>query len=325
MCGITGVVGSGGPVPRGLLRRMRDRLVHRGPDDVGEFFDDGAGSALGHRRLSILDLSERGRQPMSNEDGSIRLVYNGEIYNFKDLREQLASKGHRFASQTDTETIVHGYEEWGDGVVDHLRGMFAFGLWDLRARRLLLARDRLGIKPLVYAVAGDRLVFGSEPKALLEDPSLGREIDFEAIDDSLIYRYIPAPATAWKSIRKLPPGHLLVWQNGRTSVRSWWSPTPAEEAGWTEGAAASLLRERMADAVRSHLVADVPVWVFLSGGTDSATVTALAAAASPEPIRTFTIGFDVESHDETVDEDEQPFLAGHALYCFYVGADLVLL
>jgi len=221
MCGITGIIhlDGQGSVDRTLLREMTALLRHRGPDDEG--FYEAPGVGLGHRRLSIIDL-DTGRQPMGNEDGSIQVVFNGEIYNFLDLRQQLQSKGHLFRTGSDTEVLVHGYEEWGERLARHLNGMFAFVIWDARHRRLLMARDRVGKKPLYYTVNQDRLLFASELKALLCDSTVKREIDLTAMDDYLAFLYVPSPKTIFKNIYKLPPAHCLIMENGHVWNRPYW-------------------------------------------------------------------------------------------------------
>jgi asparagine synthase (glutamine-hydrolysing) len=297
MCGIAGYVG---PLRPGLGERMAATLAHRGPDDAGEHvLDDGAGRAavLAHRRLSIIDLAG-GHQPQTNEDGSVHVVFNGAIYNFRELRRDLEARGHRFANRSDTEVLPHLYEEHGLGMLEHLRGMFAFALWDERRRRLVLARDRLGVKPLYYAEpAGEaELAFGSELKALLRVPGLAAELDPEALDAYLAFLYVPYPRTIFRGIRKLPPAHVLVHEDGESTLRRYWSfePEPAEadeERVW----------ELLEEAVGMRLVADVPVGSFLSGGIDSTAIVAAASAAGGRP-DTFTVVFpDERRYDERAD------------------------
>src|SRR3954454_12323955 len=298
MCGICGVVAAErerGP-DREAVARMSGRLVHRGPDDDGLFSEGPV--ALAARRLSIIDLAG-GHQPIENEDGSAVVVQNGEIYNYRELKRELAGRGHRFATDCDTEVLVHGYEEWGEAFVERLRGMFAIALWDKRRRRLLLARDRFGIKPLYYRHHAGGLSFASELKAMLEQPGVSREIEREAISAYLAFNSIPAPLTIFKQARKLPPGHLLVWDGGEVSLRRYARPGPTNET--RSGSPAELaaeLREVLDDSVRAHLVADVPVGVLLSGGVDSGGLAALASRHVGEPLRTFSIGFEEEGFNE---------------------------
>ena len=299
MCGITGRVNYDPrrPIDRDVLVAMTDAVAHRGPDAAGYY--EGPGIGLGHRRLSIIDLAT-GDQPLANEDGSVQVVFNGEIYNFADVRAELLAKGHRFRTHSDTETIVHGYEEWGERCVDRFRGMFAFALWDQAARRLLLARDRLGVKPLYYSeLPGAGVVFGSEIKSLLHDPDVPRDWRPEAIDAYLTLLYIPAPDTIYRAIHKLPPGHVLVAEQGQIRVSRYWDleftgdGDPAREDAYLEELDA-LLRE----AVRLRLVSDVPLGAFLSGGIDSSTVVAYMKEVSRTPPVTIAVGFDHEGYNE---------------------------
>src|SRR5437773_7583974 len=251
MCGIAGIVGADQSylAEAAQVHRMCQAIVHRGPDDEGIYAKGCAG--IGMRRLSIIDLST-GNQPIHNEDGTVWIVYNGEVYNFRELRSQLESLGHRFYTATDTEAIVHAYEEWGAGAIGRLRGMFGLAIWDARSRALLLARDRVGIKPLHYACAGGRLYFGSEIKSLLCAPDLPRDLDLDALDHYLSFLYTPRDGSIFKSISKLPPGHLLTWRDGRLSVEAYWH-LPAEESfEGSEADAAAALRDVLSDAVRSH-------------------------------------------------------------------------
>lgn len=298
MCGIVGVVNCDRQqVDPMLLRAMTDVLSHRGPDGEGHYVNGDV--ALGHRRLAIIDLAT-GAQPMVGLDGKTWITYNGEIYNFRELRRELESWGYRFRTTSDTEVILAAYEAWGVECLSRLRGMFAFAIWDGRRRRLFLARDRVGIKPLVYAWDGRRLLFASELKALLQDPSVPRELDWEALRDYLAFLYIPSPKTIFRGIRKLPPASSLVLDldRGGPRVHRYWdlhfiSDQSRSEAEWLEG-----LRWHLEEAVRSHLVSDVPIGAFLSGGMDSSTVVALMAQAGGEPTRTFSIGFDEADFDE---------------------------
>jgi asparagine synthase (glutamine-hydrolysing) len=300
MCGICGVVAAEreGAPDLEAVARMSSRLVHRGPDDDGLFHEGPA--ALAARRLSIIDL-DHGHQPIANEDRSAVVVQNGEIYNYRELKRELQGRGHRFATDCDTEVLVHLYEEHGEEFVERLRGMFAIALWDKRRRRLLLARDRFGIKPLYYRKDGGGLAFASELKAMLELPGFSRQIDPRAVSAYLAFNSIPAPLTIFAEARKLPPGHMLSWEGGEVGLRRYArpGPPPAHELrrGSTDALAAEL-REVLDESVRAHLVADVPVGVLLSGGVDSGGLAALASAHASEPLRTFSIGFEEAGFDE---------------------------
>jgi asparagine synthase (glutamine-hydrolysing) len=289
MCGICGYFGDGARLPAGALERMNRTLERRGPDDSGVFQDAGVGLAM--RRLSIIDLAG-GRQPIHNEDATVWVVFNGEIYNYRELRAELVRRGHRFATSSDTEVIVHLYEEHGDGFVQHLRGMFAFALWDAPRKRGMLVRDRLGIKPLFYAEAGGTLLFGSEIKAVLASGIVGRDLDYQALDAFFTFTYIPAPLTIYGRVRKLEPGHLLVWEEGRVENRRYWEldmagvDSRADDRQWLERFDAAI-----EDAVKSHLVSDVPVGAFLSGGIDSSLVVGFMSPHLADPVQTFTMGF----------------------------------
>ena len=307
MCGICGKLDFAGvPVDEGLLRRMMGLLAHRGPDDSGVYLSHrgGVGCGLGHRRLSIIDLTVAGRQPMASEDGSIRMVFNGEIYNFATLREELERKGHRFASRTDSEVIIHLFEEEGSAGVARLVGMFALALWSEKAQTLVLARDPVGVKPLVYYWDGKRFLFASEIKALLTDPALRKEIDLEALDLYLSLNYIPAPHTIFKNVRKLRPGHLLTISSAALRVEKFWdvaSTTTASASlpGDLEQTKAALFRTLEA-AVKSQMIADVPLGAFLSGGIDSSVIVGLMARNASRPVKTYSIGYkDMPMYDET--------------------------
>jgi asparagine synthase (glutamine-hydrolysing) len=300
MCGIAGFVtrerdARNEQERRALVQQMCDVIRHRGPDDQGEFVGDGA--ALGMRRLSIIDLAG-GHQPIRNENCTVWIVFNGEIYNYRELRADLVARGHSFYTDTDTETIVHAYEEWGEGGFLRLRGMFAIALWDRHTRTLLLARDRLGIKPLHYAVHDGGLAFGSEIKSILASGAVARSLDPAALEHYLSFLYTPPDTSMFSGIRKLPPGHLLRWTDGRTSVQRYWALPPDESFTGTLDEAAERLTTVLADAVRSHLVSDVPIGALLSGGIDSSLVVGLMARASPQAIKTFSIGFDEPAFDE---------------------------
>jgi asparagine synthase (glutamine-hydrolysing) len=298
MCGIAGIVDLGGrQVEPALLKRLCDHLAHRGPDTEGFHFMGVA--ALGHRRLSIIDLAA-GRQPMGNEDGTVWVTFNGEIYNFHALRDRLEQLGHRFVTHCDTEVIVHAYEQYGPACVDHFRGMFAFAVWDEPNRTLFLARDRVGKKPLFYCRAGGQFVFASELQALLEHPDLRREPDLESLDDYLTYGYVPAPRTAFRNVWKLPPACRLTLRlpDGEPRVERYWRLDYRPKNRLSEVEAVEEVRERLTEAVRLRLIADVPLGVMLSGGIDSGLVLALAAGLTAEPVRTFSVGFDDKSFSE---------------------------
>ncbi|HZT75633.1 MAG TPA: asparagine synthase (glutamine-hydrolyzing) [Vicinamibacterales bacterium] len=302
MCGIAGFVDAQDPAApldaaasHALVHRMCDAIRHRGPDDEGVWVSEGV--ALGMRRLSIIDLST-GHQPIHSEDRTVWIVFNGEIYNYRELRTQLEAAGHRFYTSTDTETIVHAYEQWGADAIGRLRGMFGLAIWDAKTRSLLVARDRIGIKPMHYAVVGRRLYFGSEIKSLLEAPDLPRDLDLDSLDHYLSFLYTPRDQSIFASVQKLPPGHLLTWQEGRLSLEKYWQISATEHYRGSEADAVADLHAVLADAVRSHLVSDVPLGAFLSGGIDSSTVVGLMAAASGARVKTFSIGFDVPAFDE---------------------------
>jgi asparagine synthase (glutamine-hydrolysing) len=307
MCGICGKLSfNGKPVDERLLWEMTSVMTHRGPDDDGIFhrWNGRFGIGLGQRRLSIIDLSEAGRQPMTNEDRTIWLVFNGEIYNFKELREELEKKGHQFHSHSDSEVILHLYEEEGRELAKRLNGMFAFAIWDQRRETLLLCRDRIGIKPLVYAFDGESLVFGSEIKSILQDHSVRKEIDWQALDLYLTFNYVPAPYTIFKTIRKVRPGHYLLFGNGQIREESYWDiPAQGVEDGIPaddiEGQKKAVY-QALEESVRGHMIADVPVAAFLSGGIDSSIVVGLMARNSSRPVKTYSIGYTgIPMYDET--------------------------
>jgi asparagine synthase (glutamine-hydrolysing) len=298
MCGISGFVDGRGldAGASALLKRMTDSIVHRGPDDEGFYLDGQA--ALGMRRLSIIDLIT-GHQPMSNEDRTVWVVLNGEIYNFPEIKKDLLGRGHAFATNSDTEVIVHLYEDRGTDFVYALNGMFAVALWDVKNRRLVLARDRLGVKPLHYRLEGTRLYFASEIKALLQAP-LPREIDLEAMSQFFTFEYIPAPRSVFRGIRKIMPGHIMVFENGTATEKSYWDvhyaetgTQPRPESEYTEE-----IISRLRESVRRRLLSDVPLGVFLSGGIDSSAVTALMSEVAGAGIKTYSIGFREKSFDE---------------------------
>src|SRR5580765_1086782 len=299
MCGIAGKLhrDPSRPVDEEVLRRMCRVMRHRGPDDEGVVVLGATG--LGHRRLSIIDLSPAGHQPMRNDDGSLWLVFNGEIYNFPELRAELEAGGVRFRSRTDTEVILRLYERDGAACVRRLRGMFAFAIWDTRRRTLLLARDRLGVKPLYYRLSEDGLSFGSELKVLLEDDDVPREVDPIAIHHYLTYQCVPAPHCVFKGLAKLPPAHTLIWNDGRVTIDRYWNlPYGPKHAASSERELEEELRCRLEGAVRIRMVSDVPVGAFLSGGIDSSAVVAMMSRHSDRPVRTFSIGFEEDAYDE---------------------------
>jgi asparagine synthase (glutamine-hydrolysing) len=277
-----------------LVKRMCDAIVHRGPDDEGQYVDKNVG--IGMRRLSIIDLGG-GHQPMSNEDGTVWIVFNGEIYNHRQLREELTSRGHRFATRADTEAIIHAYEEWGERCPEKLNGMFGFAIWDSNKQLLLLARDRIGIKPLYYYYSPEKFVFASELKSLLQDRSVPRRVDLSALDTFLTFEYIPAPMSIFEGVRKLPAGHTLVWRDGEISVKQYWDVDGVERAV-EPASACEELRSLLEDAVRIRLMSDVPLGAFLSGGIDSSSIVAHMARIVDRPVKTFSIGFKDSSYNE---------------------------
>jgi len=299
MCGIAGIASHDrGDLDTRALARMSDALRHRGPDDCGEARLDEC--LLAARRLSIIDV-DGGHQPISGCRDHVTVVQNGEIYNHQALRTQLEARGHAFRTHCDTEVLAHAYEEWGDAFLHRLRGMFALAIWDRRDRRLLLARDRFGIKPLFYAARGGRIAFASELTALAHSPGFSRELDPDAVEAFLAFNSIPAPLSVYRAARKLPPGHLLEWRRGQIRLERHSRPAPAgagDERSDSSAALAAEARERLRDSVRAHLVADVRVGVLLSGGIDSSALTALAAEVSAGPVATFSIGFEERSFDE---------------------------
>lgn len=296
MCGICGIVTveKQSEYAENTVRAMCRTLAHRGPDDEGFYGDEHAW--LGMRRLSIIDL-DSGQQPMTNERRTKWLVFNGEIYNYREVRSHLEQKGHRFRTESDTETILCAYEEYGNRCVDHLNGMFAFAIWDTEERKLFIARDRLGIKPLYYWVGNNQIIFGSELKALVAHPAVPTDIDLEGLDHFLTLEYIPGPWTIFRGVRKLPSAHWLVFKDGNLSMERYWDiPTwdlPKNEAACTE-----MLADLLKDAVQMQMVSDVPLGAFLSGGIDSSSIVAWMSDASPGNVKTFSIGFDDASYNE---------------------------
>jgi len=292
MCGICGVRRfDGGPVEEGVLRAMRDVMAHRGPDDEGLYLSEGVG--LGHRRLSVIDLAT-GHQPMFNENGTVCIVFNGEIYNHLDVRTELERLGHRYITRSDTESIIHAYEEDGTACVHRLNGMFAFAIWDARAHILFLARDRTGMKPLYYWVDAEKFVFASEIKSILEYPGMPRELDMDGLNLYLALQYVPAPWTLFKGVRKLPPGHFLVCHaDGRVKIEKYWDVTYGSEDDKGEAFYIEGIRERVLRAVERRLISDVPLGAFLSGGVDSSTVVGLMSRIMNRPVDTYVVGFDL--------------------------------
>ena len=301
MCGIAGILycDSDHPIEHSLLQQMAEAISHRGPDTDGYWLASGIG--LAHRRLSIIDLAG-GDQPLGNEDGSVQIVFNGEIYNYRELREELLGKGHRFRTRSDTEVLVHLYEELGADLVHRLRGMFAFALWDAKKRQLLLARDRVGQKPLYIYRDQNRLLFASELKAILAIADIDRTIDVAALEDYLTFGFIPGARSIFHGIEKLPPAHVLAVRPdalGASARRYWTYPTIApvtrSVADWCEA-----IEAKINETVRLHLIADVPVGAFLSGGVDSSVVVATASKMVSQPLKTFTIGFGIGNRRATV-------------------------
>lgn len=297
MCGITGFINANGAsADRSILERMNAAIIHRGPDEDGFYIKDNVGLAM--RRLAIIDLAG-GQQPIYNEDRTKSIVYNGEIYNFQELRDDLERRGHKFYTHSDTETIIHLYDEFGEKCLDRLRGMFAFAIWDETEKSLFIARDRVGKKPLLYSHRpnGD-LIFGSEFTAVLEHPSIGRDVDHLAIDGYLSYLCVPAPMTAYKEIRKLEPGHLLKWKNGRIETRRYWQPNFSKKIKISEEEAIEETTRLLRESTKLRLISEVPLGAFLSGGVDSSTVVALMAQESSTPVKTFSIGFEEQDFSE---------------------------
>ncbi|MBI4335627.1 MAG: asparagine synthase (glutamine-hydrolyzing) [Candidatus Omnitrophica bacterium] len=306
MCGIAGFIIKNPQINKGdagaIIAEMCGTMRYRGPDDRGEYirgFDGqhpGLGVGLGHNRLSIIDLTSAGHQPMTNEDSTIWLSYNGEIYNFLELRELLIKNGHRFRSRTDSEVVIHSYEEWGKDCLNKFNGMFAFALWDSKDELLMLARDRMGKKPIYYSAANYGIIFASEPKAILKFPRFEKEIDEASLRKYFLYEYVPSPRTIYKNINRVPAGNLLIWRNGSVAREKYWDISFNKK---TAGDQTAALKDLLEDSVKKRLISDVPLGVFLSGGVDSSTITALTAGLLPsERINTFTIGFKDRSFDE---------------------------
>lgn len=298
MCGISGIAWTDRErrSPAGLIEKLTDPMKHRGPDGFGYF--ERAGVSLGHRRLSILDIGG-GKQPLANEDESVWVTFNGEIFNFLALRDRLVARGHRFKTDCDTEVLVHLYEEHGAGMLAHLRGMFAFAIWDDRQRTLMLARDRLGVKPLVYWQDEAGLRFASELKSLVAEPDFPKTLDERAIDDFLAFQYVPYPRTIFRAARKLPPGRYAFFRDGELSVHRYWRPDFVEEVPKREEEYIEELRGTLTEATKLRLISDVPLGAFLSGGIDSTIVAGLMTKVSNAPVKTFSIGFPVKEYDES--------------------------
>jgi asparagine synthase (glutamine-hydrolysing) len=298
MCGISGIANfSGSGLPAGVLQRMTDAIRHRGPDDEGCFADARGLAALGHRRLSIIDLST-GHQPLFNEDGTVAVILNGEIYNYLELRRELEKRGHRFKTNSDTEAIAHSYEEYGHECVRHFRGMFAIAIWNTRKRELLLARDRVGKKPIYYTLLDGTLYFASEIQSLYAVPGISREIDYDALDLYLTYSYVPSPRSIYKAIRKLPPAHTLVFNEQGPTIARYWQPEYRTKTSLGYEEAKQELIRILTDSVRLRLISDVPLGAFLSGGVDSGTIVALMSRLSDRPVKTYSIGFPDKEYNE---------------------------
>jgi asparagine synthase (glutamine-hydrolysing) len=296
MCGICGIASHDGSTPeKGRLERMNAAIAHRGPDSDGFHMAKGVGLAM--RRLAVIDLST-GDQPIANEDDSLWIVFNGEVYNFPALHEQMLARGHRFKTKTDTECMLHLYEEYGDDCVQHLRGMFAFALWDSRRKRLLLARDRLGKKPMYYTVQDGCLYFSSELPGLLAGLKTRPAVRLDAIDLYLSLQYVPDPLTVYEGVYKLLPAHTLVWENGQVETRPYWDYSYQPKWTASEDELVTDLRERLTEAVRIRLISDVPLGAHLSGGIDSSVIVALMAGMSSQPVKTFSVGFEEQSFSE---------------------------
>jgi asparagine synthase (glutamine-hydrolysing) len=308
MCGINGFAGDFGASAAVLLTRMNAAIAHRGPDDRGVYLDPSGAAGLGHLRLSILDLSPAGRQPMSDPGGRVHMVFNGEIYNFRELRSELEGRGHRFQSQTDTEVLVHLYLEYGERMLDRLQGMFAFAVWDTRTGTLFAARDHFGIKPFYYHHFPDgRLLFSSEVKALLCCPGVPRAVHLPALAEYLAFLWVGDPWTMFEGVLKLPPGHKLTWSNGRLRVEEWWDLNPSGEVHrGTEEELAEELGRRLELAVRRQLVSDVPVGAFLSGGLDSSGIVAAMTREHRGEVRCYTMAFDRGEYDADQFDDDLP-------------------
>jgi asparagine synthase (glutamine-hydrolysing) len=304
MCGICGVVGH---ADEQLIKGMLARMAHRGPDDEGVYVAETSTTervGLGHRRLSIIDLSEAGHEPMPDQSGQIWLTFNGEIYNFKELRRELEALGHKFKSDSDAEVIIYAYREWGRECLSRLNGMFAFAIWDARDESLLLARDRLGIKPLYYATTPAGFAFASEIKALLAIPGFDRAVDLSALDQFMTFLWTPDPKTAFRGVEKLPPAHCLVYRNSKAEIFEYWDISFDEDDSVSESEWAERLREQITRSVRAQMMADVPLGAFLSGGLDSSTIIALMTGVATQKVTTYTFGFKQEDLRYDILEDD---------------------
>ncbi|UCH81561.1 MAG: asparagine synthase (glutamine-hydrolyzing) [Nitrospiraceae bacterium] len=298
MCGIAGIVSfSGEQVRPALLEQMRDRMSHRGPDDSGIFVSENRMVGLAHRRLTVIDLSEAGRQPMSNEDGTVWISFNGEIFNFPELKQTLIRQGHVFRSNCDTEVIIHLYEEHGTDCLEMLNGQFAFVIWDSVRNKVFGARDRLGIRPLYFSWIGQRFYFASELKALL--PAVGKgDVDYSSVTDFLVLQYVPAPKTIFKHIRKLEAGTCLLIENGDFRIERYWEPRPMPWEGHSEDQIVSILDDLIHSSVQRQLISDVPLGVFLSGGVDSSAITAYMSSITDHTVKAYSVGFEEKEFDE---------------------------
>ena len=297
MCGFVGKLNfNQKKVSRGLIQRMNKKIAHRGPDDEGIYIDRNIG--LGHQRLSIIDLSPAAHQPMFSEDKSVVIVFNGEIYNFQELRLKLEKRGHKFKSRSDTEVVIHLYEDYGEDCLKYLRGPFAFAIWDKKNKKLFLARDRIGKKPLKYYLTDKFIIFASELKAILEDPEVKKEPDFEAIYHYLSFQYVPAPQTGFKNINKLPPAHYLICQNGKVKIRKYWEIDFSQKENFSEEEWSLKIMDKLKESVKIRMISDVPLGALLSGGIDSSTIVGLMSQLSNQPVKTFSIGFKEAAFNE---------------------------
>lgn len=300
MCGIAGIVDRSGTVSKASIQKMVQAIAHRGPDDAGVWVDENGVAGFGHARLSIIDLSPRGHQPMHTGDGQLSITFNGEIYNYQTLRDELAQVGHTFMSDSDTEVLLAAYKQWGDQCVERLNGMFSFAIWDAKEQRLFAARDRLGEKPFKYLQDGGRFYFGSEIKALFAASKREQAVDWESVDVALALRYVPSPATGFTTVQKLPAAHTLTWHDGVVTTKRYWHPADTANTKQlrTYDAWKKTLWDTFEDSVKLRMVSDVPVGAFLSGGVDSSSVVAAMAAVANKPINTYVISLDGNSEDQ---------------------------